>query len=73
MNIPSISHRHNASSVLGNVLEDRLREVKVVLGRVAPPSSTVWWAEIGGCDQYGTRQAPFGVIHTHNLIARPAT
>lgn len=72
---PSVSNRHNTSSVLSNVLEDRLREVKVVLRRIAPAPSIVrkgivWWAEIGGCDHNGTRQTPFGVIYTSNLIAR---
>ena len=74
--LPSVSHRHNSSFVLGNVLEDRLREIKVVLGRVAPTpivvrKSIVWWAEIGGCNHNGARQAPPGVAHTLNLIARP--
>ena len=43
--------------------------------RVAPPScivwkGIVWWAEIGGCDHNGARQAPFSVIYALNLIAR---
>lgn len=75
LGLPSVSNRHNTSSVLSNVLEDRLREVKVVLRRIAPAPSIVrkgivWWAEIGGCDHNGTRQTPFGVIYTSNLIAR---
>jgi hypothetical protein len=62
---------------LGNVLEDRLRKIKVVLGRVAPTpcivrESIVWWAEIGGCNDNGAWQAPFRVTHALNLIARPA-
>jgi len=39
---PSVRNRDNTSSGLGNVLEDRLREVKVVLRRVTPSSSIVW-------------------------------
>jgi len=73
---PFVSHRHYSSFVLGNVLEDRLREIKVVLGRVAPTpivvrKSIVWWAEIGGCNHNGARQTPPGVTHTLDLIARP--
>jgi hypothetical protein len=75
--IPSVRDRHDSSSVLGNVLEDRLRKIKVVLGRVAPTpcivrESIVWWAEIGGCNDNGAWQAPFRVTHALNLIARPA-
>jgi hypothetical protein len=73
--LPSVGHRYNTSTVSGNVLEDRLREIKVVLRRVTPPpcivrQGIVWRAEIGGCDQNGARQAPFGVIHAPDLIAR---
>lgn len=57
------------------MLEDRLREVKMLLRRVAPAArivgkGIVWRAKIGGCDQNGARQAPSGVIYTLNLIAR---
>lgn len=38
---PSVSNRDDSGFELGNVLEDRLREVKVVLWRVAPPSIVV--------------------------------
>ena len=73
--IPPVRHRHNSSSELGNVLEDRLREIKVVLRRVTPPpcivrQGIVRRAEIGGGDHNGARQAPFGVIHAPDLIAR---
>lgn len=73
--LPSVRNRHNSSFVLSNVLEDRLRKVKVVLRRVAPASSIVrqgivWRAEISGCDHNGARKAPFWVIHTPNFIAR---
>ena len=75
--LPSVGHRHNAGLVLGNVLEDRLREVEVVLGRVAPAAGIVgegivWRAEIGGGDHNGAGQAPLGVVHTPNLVARSA-
>ena len=73
---PPVSNRNNPSPVLSNVLEDRLREIKVVEGRVAPPPGIVWerivwWAEIGGSDHNGTWQAPLAVTHTPDLIARP--
>lgn len=73
---PSVRYRDYPGFVLGNVLENGLREVKMLLGRIAPApcvvrEGIVWWAEIGGGDQNGAGQAPFGVIHTPNLIARP--
>jgi hypothetical protein len=73
--IPSVRHRHDSSSVLGNVLEDGLRKIEVVLRRVTPTpgivrKSIVWWAEIGGCNHNGARQAPFGVTLALNLVAR---
>lgn len=48
----------------------------MVQRRVAPTpcivrKGIVWWAEIGGCDDNGARQAPFGITHTLNLIASP--
>ena len=72
--LPSVSHRHNSSSVLSNAQEDRLSKIKVVQGRVAPAScivgqGVVWWAEVGGSDHDGARQAPPVVIRTPNLIA----
>ena len=74
-NIPSVRNRHNSSSILSNVLEDRLRKVKVMQRRIAPTScivreSIVWRAEIGGCDHNGASQAPLTIIHALNLIAR---
>ena len=62
--IPSVSDRDNPSSVLSNVLEDRLREIKVLLGRITPAS---WWAEVSGSDDNGAREAPLGIIHTPKL------
>jgi hypothetical protein len=60
---------------LGNVLEDRLGEIKMVLRRITPApcivrQGIVRRAEIGGGDHNGARQAPFGVIHAPDLIAR---
>ncbi len=74
---PSVGNRDNPSSVLGNALEDRLREIKVLERRVTPSSSIVregivWWAEIGGSDHNGAWQAPFWVFRAPNLIARSA-
>lgn len=73
---PSVRNRDDASFVLGNLLEDGLREVKMLLRRVTPAACVVregivWWAEISGRDQNGAGQAPSSVIHTLNLIARP--
>ncbi|KAF9674431.1 hypothetical protein SADUNF_Sadunf10G0126500 [Salix dunnii] len=53
----------------------RLGEIKMVLRRIAPApcivrQGIVWRAEVGGSDNNGARQAPFGVTHTPNLIAR---
>ena len=72
---PSVSNRHNSCSVLSNVLEYRLREIKVLKRRVAPASSVVgegivWRAEIGGCDHNGAWQAPCRVTSAPNLVAR---
>lgn len=73
--LPSVGNRHNSCSVLSNVLEDRLREIKVLQWRVAPTSCVVgegivWRAEIGGSDHNGAWQAPFRVTSALNLIAR---
>ena len=73
---PSISNRYNTSPVLSNVLEHRLREIKMLQGRVAPAPSIigegrVGWAEIGGSDHNGTWQAPLAVIYTPYLITSP--
>lgn len=73
---PLVSYRDNSSSVLSNVLEHRLREIKMLLRRIAPTAcivgeGVVRWAKIGSCDHNGAGQAPFGVINTLNLIARP--
>lgn len=67
--LPSVNYRNNPSSVLGNVLEDRLGEIEVFLGRVTPSS---WWAEISGGDHNGASEAPFWIIYTSDLKARPA-
>ena len=64
--LPSVNYGNNTSSVLGNVLENRLREIKVVIRRVTPAS---WRAEVSGCDHNGARQAPLWVIDTPELIA----
>lgn len=48
------------------MLEDRLREVKVVLRRVTPAA---WWAEICGSDHNGARETPLWIICTPNFKA----
>lgn len=68
--LPSVTYWDNTSSVLGNVLEDWLREIKVMVGRVTPAS---WWAEISGSDNNGAREAPLWIIHTPELKASSAT
>lgn len=48
------------------MLEDRLREVKVVLRRVTPAA---WWTEICGSDHNGARETPLWIICTPNFKA----
>lgn len=52
LKLPSVNYRYNPSLILSNVLENRLRKIKMVLGRVTP---TTRWTEIGGCDYNGAR------------------
>lgn len=59
------------------MLKHRLREIKVLLGRVAPAASIigqgiVWWTEIGGGDHDARPQAPLWVVHALDLKARAA-
>ena len=63
--LPSINYRNNASFILGNLLENRLRQIKMVIGRVTPATRR---AEIGGSDHNGARKAPLWVIHTLDFI-----
>ena len=56
------------------MLKDRLREVKVLLGRVAPPTSVIRQriirrAEVRGGDDDSRPEAPLGVIDTLDLKA----
>jgi len=74
--IPSELNRDNPCSELGNLLEDRLREIKVLLWGIAPPpcivwESIVWWAEVGASDHNGSRETPLPIVHAFDLIARP--
>lgn len=64
--VPSVNYRNNSSSILCNMLEYRLREVKVLLRRVTPAA---WWAKISGSDHNGAREAPLWIIHTPNFKA----
>ena len=65
--IPSVSYWDNPCYVMSNVLEDGLRQVKVLLGRAAPPSR---WAEISGGDHNGPWEAPLWIIDAPYLITR---
>lgn len=74
---PSKGDRDNASLEMSNLLENRLREVKVPQRRVTPtPSivrqSIVWGAEISGCHHNRRRKAPLVVVGAPDLEARPA-
>ena len=40
--LPSVSYWYYASPVLSYLLEDRLREIKVLKGRVAPATCIIW-------------------------------
>lgn len=68
--LPSVDYRNNTSSILGNVLEDRLREIKVVVRRITPASRR---AKVSGSDNDGATQAPLRVISAHNLKASSTT
>ena len=61
---PSVRYRNNTSSVLCNAYEDRLRKIKVFVGRITPAP---WWTEVSSSDGNGTREAPLWVINTFNL------
>lgn len=52
------------------MLEDRLREIEVLVRRVAPPTVGVRWAEVGGGDLNRPRQTPLMVIHALDFKAR---
>lgn len=75
--LPPVRNRDDSSSVLSNVLKYRLRQVKVVERRVAPPAGVVgqgvvWRAEIGGGHHNWTRQTPLLVSGAPDLITRSA-
>lgn len=55
------------------MLEYWLREVEVLVRRVAPPSITVWRAEVRGSDRDRTRIAPLPIVYAPELIAGAAT
>lgn len=61
--LPPVSDGDNSGSVLGNSQENRLREIKVGVGGLAPPSRR---AEIGGGDGDYTAEAR-PVVHTPYL------
>lgn len=44
----------------------------MLVRRVAPPSVTVWGAEVGGGDHDRTSIAPLPIVHAPKLIACPA-
>lgn len=59
---PSIQNRDDSGSVLGYTQENRLREIEVLVGRLAPASRR---AEIGGGDGDGPGDAILRGIHAH--------
>ena len=63
----------NTGSVLGNLQESRLSQVKVLEGRVAPPTIVISQRRVRGaevCSSHsdGSREAPFRVIIAFDLI-----
>lgn len=72
--IPSEGDRDYSSSVLSNLEESRLGQVKVLERRVAPAAvvvrqGQVWRAEVCGCDGDGAGEAPFRVVVASHLVA----
>lgn len=75
--LPSIGNRYNPSFVVSYSLENRLGEIKMVAGWIAPAAgiigkSVVGRAEVGGGDNDGARQAPLGIVHAPHLETRTA-
>jgi len=62
--LPSINNGNNTSFILSNVLENRLREIKMVIRRA---TRTTRWTEISGSNNNGTMEIPFWV--TTHLIS----
>lgn len=74
--VPSEDNGDNTGLVLSNALEDWLREIKMLLGRVAPAAgvvgqSIVWRTEIGG-GHHDVAGKAHSAIHTLYHIASPA-
>lgn len=62
---------------MGDLLEDGLGEVEMVLGRIAPASGVVgqcivWWAEVRGSDHDGIWKTPFWVVYALDFKASAA-
>jgi len=68
INLPSVDYWDNSGSILGNVLEDRLREIKMMVGRITPAAGR---AEVSSGDHNYARQAPLWIIYTSDLKASP--
>ena len=71
---PSEGHGHDPGTVLSDLEEGGLGQVKMLEGRVASPSvvvseGVVWRAEVGGSDHNGPREAPPGVVGALHLVA----
>lgn len=64
--VPAVSHGDNSGTILGNVLEDRLRQVEMVVGRVAPAARR---AEVSGSDNNSAWNTPLWVVDTAQLKA----
>lgn len=73
--LPSKSDRDDPSSVLCNLQESRLGQVKVLERRIAPPAivvrqSKVWRTEVGSSDSDGPGKTPSWVIVASHFVAR---
>lgn len=71
---PSVLNRDDTGPKLGNVLENRLREIKVFQRRIAPSTviigkGIVGWAEVSSSDNDRARKAPLLIIIALNFIA----
>lgn len=65
--LPSEEYGYNSSSILSNVQESRLGQIKVLKRGVAPATivvreSRIRRAKVGGSDSDGAREAPLRVV-----------
>jgi hypothetical protein len=65
--LPSEEYGYNSSSILSNVQESRLGQIKMLERGIAPATivireSRIWRAKVGGSDSDGAREAPLRVV-----------